>query len=165
MIRFASQHDCESLAALSIQVWLETYASDGITHEHASYVLRHFAPQQFMQSLNCDQSKIVVIEENAMVVGYALVQLDSYFGLQKHGFEIVRLYIHKAYQGKGYGRALLQYISSEIGNRFWLYTWVKNRSNAFYEHCGFKKLGTHTFYFGDNEIENNVYAHRESIAD
>ena len=47
MIREAKQEDCISLTALSLQVWFETYAIDGINTEVAAYGLSLFSPGVF----------------------------------------------------------------------------------------------------------------------
>ena len=42
MIRKALQSDCLDLAALSLQVWLHTYATKGIRSQISQYALSHF---------------------------------------------------------------------------------------------------------------------------
>jgi ribosomal protein S18 acetylase RimI-like enzyme len=92
------------------------------------------------------------------VVGLALVNLDSKCKIRPSGFEIERLYVHSSFQNNGIGRAMLSFISDNIGKAFWLYTWTENASNNFYEHVGFRKIGTQDIRFSQQVILNNVYA-------
>jgi len=52
---------------------------------------------------------------------------------------------------------LLNEVEKKFGKTYWLYTWIENESNGFYEHLGFKRVGLLTFEFSGNLIENNVY--------
>lgn len=158
MIRFAAERDCNNLAVLSIQVWLETYAQNGLTEEHSKYVLTNFTPEKFKAILESEKYKVVVAANKSNLIGLAVINLESHFHSIDNGFEIERLYIHQSFRKSGYGRAMFEFISAEIGISFWLYTWVENASNSFYEHLGFQKIGEHLFNFGQQEIKNNVYA-------
>lgn len=158
MISFATSSDCYNLSCLSTQVWLETYAKEGITEEHSEYVLSNLTPQVFESLLDSVEHRVIVAKNNRSLVGLAVINLASQFNSQSHGFEIERLYIHPSFRQCGYGRSLLAFISKEVGETFWLYTWVENASNTFYERLGFQKIGEHSFYFDEQEVENNVYA-------
>lgn len=158
-IRFANNNDCNKLAALSTLVWLEAYGREGISELHSSYVLDNFTPSKYLEMLDSKAYEVLVAEENDCLVGLAVINLASQFETPENGFELERLYIHSSFRKLGYGRAFFKFIISEIGARFWLYTWVHNDSNAFYERLGFNKIGEHSFQFGQHLIENNVYAH------
>ncbi len=43
--------------------------------------------------------------------------------------------------------------------RFWLYTWVRNKSLGFYKKFGFKDIGQYTIKLGNDIIENRVLAY------
>jgi hypothetical protein len=45
--RMACLADVQNLAALTIQVWLHTYAKDGVHHDISAYVLIEFTPKKF----------------------------------------------------------------------------------------------------------------------
>ncbi|UTV30504.1 GNAT family N-acetyltransferase [Photobacterium atrarenae] len=157
MIREATKDDCIKLAALSIKVWLDTYAKDGIKDEYAKYVLSTFTESNFLELLNTPKFRLLVSEENQALQGYALLNLESYYETQLSGFEVEKLYIDNAFKGRGLGRKLLSEVGSRFGKRYWLYTWVENESNGFYEHLGFNKVGLLSFEFAGAKIDNNVY--------
>jgi len=156
MIRIACDSDCINLAALSLQVWLQTYSVDGIRKENSKYALSTFTEEYFKQRLRDSKYRLLVFEEGIYIRGYALVNLESQFENDVNGFEIEKLYVHPPFQGHGIGRKLLLEIKEQFGDKFWLYTWVRNKSVGFYQKFGFKNIGLHSFKFGDDTIENYV---------
>ena len=148
MIREANQGDCINIAALSLQVWLETYAIDGIRTENSKYALSTFTEKHFKGLLGEQNYRLLVYIDGVYLRGYALVNLESQFESENNGFEIEKLYVQGPFQGKGIGRKLLLEVKARYGEIFWLYTWVRNKSIAFYKKFGFK--------FGSGMIENRV---------
>ena len=159
MVREAKQSDCINLAALSLEVWLQTYSVDGIRTENSEFALSTFTEEHFKKLLADPKYKLLVFCEGIYLRGYALVNLESWFETEENGFEIEKLYVHGAFQSKGVGQNLLSEIKVRYGNRFWLYTWVRNKSIGFYKKIGFKDIGQYTFKFGNDIIENRVLAY------
>ncbi|OHU94601.1 GNAT family N-acetyltransferase [Pseudoalteromonas byunsanensis] len=157
MVRGATNSDCVKLAALSIKVWLDTYARQGIKTEYAEYVLSTFTTAYFFEILNAAKYRLFVSEEDEVLQGYVLANLESHYQTPSNGFEVEKLYIDSSFKGKGLGRKLLNEIENQFGSKYWLYTWVENESNGFYEHLGFSRIGLLTFEFAGALIENNVY--------
>ena len=157
MVREATKDDCAKLAVLSIKVWLNTYAREGIKSEYAEYVLSTFTTTYFFEILNTPKYRVYVSEKHDVIQGYAMVNLESHYQTSNNGFEVEKLYIDNTFKGKGLGRKLLSEVENQFGNKYWLYTWVENESNGFYEHLGFNRIGLLTFEFAGALIENNVY--------
>lgn len=157
MVRKATKDDCVKLAALSIKVWLDTYAREGIKTEYAEFVLSTFTATYFFEILNTTKYHVFVSEEHDVIQGYVMVNLESYYQTSSNGFEVEKLYIDNLFKGKGLGRKLLNEVENQFGNKYWLYTWVENESNGFYEYLGFSRVGLLTFDFAGTLIENNVY--------
>ncbi|PMK08139.1 GNAT family N-acetyltransferase [Vibrio splendidus] len=159
MVREATKDDCVKLAALSIKVWLDTYAREGVKTEYAEYALPTFTAAYFFEILNTTKYRVFVSEENEVIQGYVMVNLESHYQTSGNGFEVDKLYVDNIFKGKGkgIGRKLLNGIENQFGNKYWLYTWVENESNGFYEHLGFSRIGLLTFEFSGSLIENNVY--------
>ncbi|MGF1708979.1 GNAT family N-acetyltransferase [Vibrio kagoshimensis] len=157
MVREATKDDCAKLAVLSIKVWLDTYAREGIKSEYAEYVLSTFTATYFSEILNTPKYRVFVSEEHDVIQGYAMVNLESHYQTSNNGFEVEKLYIDNTFKGKGLGRKLLSEVENQFGNKYWLYTWVENESNGFYEHLRFNRIGLLTFEFAGALIENNVY--------
>ena len=157
MVREATKDDCAKLAVLSIRVWLDTYAQEGIKTEYADYVLSTFTADYFLEILNNTKYRVLVSEENEILHGYVMVNLESNYQTPESGFEVEKLYVDGLFKGKGVGKKLLKSMEDQFGRQYWLYTWVKNESNGFYEHLGFSRIGSLTFEFFGALIENNVY--------
>ena len=51
MIRKAEERDASSLAAVGIEVWLNTYLREGVSPFFADYVLSEFTAQKFRDSI------------------------------------------------------------------------------------------------------------------
>ena len=157
MVREATKDDCAKLAVLSIRVWLDTYAQEGIKTEYADYVLSTFTADYFLEILNNTKYRVLVSEENEILHGYVMVNLESNYQTPESGFEVEKLYVDGLFKGKGVGKKLLKSVEDQFGRQYWLYTWIKNESNGFYEHLGFSRIGSLTFEFFGALIENNVY--------
>lgn len=157
MIRRAIEEDAPNLAALSIQVWLDAYAFEGVNHLASDYVLTRFTSENFEQLIADPERDILLYVESDNLLGYAMVNRHSYFEDQSNGFEVETLYVQPHHKGRGLGRKLIEAIVREIGNPFWLSTWVGNQNAiAFYRHMGFKKIGTTYFPLGQEQHENDV---------
>lgn len=157
MVREATKDDCAKLALLSIRVWLDTYAQEGIKTEYADYLLSTFTADYFLEILHNTKYRVLVSEENEILHGYVMVNLESNYQTPESGFEVEKLYVDGLFKGKGVGKKLLKSVEDQFGRQYWLYTWVKNESNGFYEHLGFSRIGSLTFEFFGALIENNVY--------
>ena len=118
MIREATKLDCVSLTALSLEVWFQTYCIDGITTENSNYALSFFTEEYFESLLRNQKYRVFVYVEDAYLRGYALINLDSQYKDRDVGFEIEKLYVHSAYQGKNIGKKLLKEIETKIGDKF-----------------------------------------------
>ena len=156
MIREANKSDCINLAALSLEVWLQTYSIDGIRTENSKYALSTFTEEHFEKLLYEPKYKLLVFVEGIYLRGYTLINLDSQFKSEENGFEIEKLYVQGSFQGQGIGQSLLSEIKIRYGSSFWLYTWIRNKSINFYKKFGFRDIGQYNFKFGNDIIENRV---------
>ncbi len=160
MIRKATQGDYLNLTALSIQVWLHTYATDGIRDELSKYVLSQFNPEYFQDIHESKNQEILVaIRENHMI-GFMAVDFDARCGIDDFdGYEVKILYIQEHFQNQGIGTRLLNEARNEYGDRMWLTTWIHNEPGiGFYEKYGFTKIGTDYFDLLGEKHENHVFA-------
>jgi ribosomal protein S18 acetylase RimI-like enzyme len=160
MIREANQKDSINLTALSIQVWLHTYATDGIRKELSSFVLAEFTKEKFLSHINNPDYRVLVAIKKDHLVGYIMLNLKSYWKDESNGFEIEKLYVQEHFQGTGLGRKLLSEVIKRYGDVFWLSTWVENKNGiGFYKHFGFVDVGRLEFRLGESETaENRVLA-------
>jgi GNAT superfamily N-acetyltransferase len=125
------------------------------------YCVEAFAHEKLLAELNNPNSLFYFAMMNDEPIGYiklnfgpAQTELSN-----ENAMEIERIYLLKAYQGKQYGKQLLQYtIQTAIDKQLqyiWLGVWQKNpKAIRFYESNGFKMSGIHTFNFGGEEHDD-----------
>ncbi len=161
-IRHAIPADAECLAVLATQVWLHTYATDGISTVIAQYVLAEFSATKFAAVLAQAHSTVLVAEVNGHTVGYALVHTGVACAADGPCVEVASLYVQAHFAGKGLGSALLcecqQLALQRTGSSaLWLTVNAKNYpAIAFYKKHGLAQTGTAYFELGGEKHENHV---------
>ncbi|UGY10333.1 GNAT family N-acetyltransferase [Phyllobacterium pellucidum] len=161
-IRPAGRSDALNLAALSIQVWLRTYASAGIRDVFAHYVFSQFNEERLASELG-DESKVFLVSEvKGHLVGYAKLALNA--RCPNRGIsmpEIETLYVQEHFVGRGIGSALLDAVTeaclSSGHQEIWLTVNQENlRAKAFYERKSFRKVGIYNFELDNEQYANDV---------
>ncbi|MCP4024088.1 MAG: GNAT family N-acetyltransferase [Desulfobacteraceae bacterium] len=157
MIREINKTDFKNLAALSIQVWLHTYATDGIRTRISDYVLDRFTPDYFKKIYHSKNQKLIVYEKDNHLLGFITIDLTPQCPADAcSGYEIVTFYVQEHFQGKGIGSKLLKSAMEKYGARLWLTTWIHNTpAIKFYEKAGFQNIGT-TYFDLEGEKHKNV---------
>jgi len=161
-IRAARPGDANRIAVLAVQVWLHTYATDGVNEEVAQYVLSEFTPDRYLQSLSDPESNVYVAEYDENLVGMAVVKLGvSCPTGANSAVELKTLYVQEHHLGHGVGKSLLQVAEAETREQsqcpLWLKVNAKNaRAIAFYARQGYTKVGTTYFVLGEGRHENHV---------
>ncbi|MEZ8297625.1 N-acetyltransferase family protein [Vibrio splendidus] len=160
MIRKARVSDCLDLAALSMQVWLHTYATQGLRRKISHYALSTFTENYFQQIINNMACETWVYIKDEHLVGFIVVDLKSYFKDETNGYEVTTLYVSEHFQGQGVGRQLLDQIKNQHGLPYWLSTWVNNHNALnFYENLRFKLIGELSFDLDGELHENHVLSY------
>ena len=91
--------------------------------------------QENMINLYLDRGTMFVLEEDGIIKGECVVT-DEGDGV----LEIQNLAVAQEYQGKGYGKQLIEYVVNRYKNRFKVLqvgTGDSPLTVPFYEHCGF----------------------------
>ncbi|MEH6532839.1 MAG: N-acetyltransferase [Photobacterium frigidiphilum] len=159
MIRKAMLSDCLDLAALSLQVWLHTYATQGVRAQISRFALSTFTEHHFQQLLANSTNEVWLYENDEHLVGYVVVDLLSHFNDATHGYEVTTLYISEHFQGQGIGRQLLEHITAQHGLPFWLSTWVNNqKAIEFYRYLGYQIIGELNFDLDGELHKNHVFS-------
>jgi GNAT superfamily N-acetyltransferase len=160
--RPATAGDQASIAALMMQVWLHTYALQGINDAIARYVLSEFAPAKVRANLASAETHCIVAEVDGHIVGVALLVIAAECPVTGETFpELDRLYVQEHFTGQGIGSSLLnlciEHCKSLPASRLWLTVNAKNqRAVAFYERRDFAKVGTTDFILGNERHSNHV---------
>jgi ribosomal protein S18 acetylase RimI-like enzyme len=169
-VRPAVEADAHTLAALAIQVWLGTYATEGVNDLLARYVLDAFTPSKFAALTKDADACLLVAEVDSYLVGYALLRFSAIQPLVPEAdSELCTLYVQEPFTGAGVGSALLQKARASVRERtgteaLWLLVNVKNRrACGFYAKHGFVEKGLTHFVLGEGRHENHVLALLPSV--
>ncbi|KQY90556.1 GNAT family N-acetyltransferase [Pelomonas sp. Root1444] len=164
-LRAATPDDAATISALAIQVFLDTYAGDGVRPDLAREALREYAVDAFDARLREPQRRFVLAERGTALLGFAEVHLAAQpapaGGLT--GAELIRLYVQPVAQGSGLGRRLIraaEALASEAGlGSLWLTAWDGNRrALGFYAREGYADIGATSYSFEGNSYGNRVLA-------
>lgn len=164
-LRPATPDDATTISALAIQVFLDTYAADGVRPDLAREALREYAAEAFDARLREPQRRFVLAERGDGLLGFAEVALAAQpapaGGIS--GAELIRLYVQPAAQGMGLGRRLIraaEALASQAGRgALWLTAWDGNqRALAFYAREGYADVGATSYSFEGHSYGNRVLA-------
>ncbi len=168
LIRQGERRDAENLSALAIQVFLHTYATEGISSSISRYVLSEFSADKFATLLSEKSSAVLVAEIGENLVGYAKVDVGTQCpAITNAKVELATLYVQESFLGKGVGRELLneaeRWARQRTNASIWLTVNSKNaRAIAFYAKHGYTQLGITHFVLGNEKHENLVLAGRDT---
>lgn len=170
-LRRAFPADALCLSVLAMQVFLDTYATDGIRPALASTVVSAYSKASFDEAIMHPLTRMVVAEHRAHLVGFAQVTLAADHALAPAGTqaELLRLYVQEPFTGVKVGTRLLaeaEGLAALAGSTvLWLTPWVHNhRALAFYGSRGYEDFGLTQFTFEGESHGNRVLAKRLSLA-
>ena len=148
-----------------MQVFLDTYATEGIRPEIAREVLSGYSQAVFTEAIASQSAKICIAERGNHLIGFAHVTLGATHDLAPSGqqAELLRLYVQEPFTHKHVGSRLLaeaEATAREHGaSVLWLTPWVHNhRALAFYQRREYQDYGLTVFEFEGERHESRVYA-------
>lgn len=155
--------DAPSVAALATQVFLDTYATDGVRPDLADEAFAEYSSRRFEERLRQAERSFLLAEHRAALVGFAevlLTQSPAPAGGCR-GLELVRLYVQPRAQRAGIGGRLLDLVERMAAERaaggLWLTVWEGNRrAQAFYRKLGYMDVGSSSDAFRGNVYGNRV---------
>lgn len=165
MIRPAVLNDASCLAAVAIEVWLNTYIRNGVSAFFADYALNQFTTARFEEILSRNDSAIWVSENSVGIDGFIRISLKAEPPLEGcSDLELSTLYVQPRHQGSGTGGELLatglQFCASTGRPNVWLSVNAENmRATKFYLRNGFTKIGETHFQIDDETYPNHVLRH------
>lgn len=162
-IREAELRDLNNLAILKQQVWISTYATDGLTDEYSKYVLSEYSVDNVQKSI-ADKSKLTLLAvKNDYVLGCIEISLIPQCPMNdvEPCIEISTLYILEKFQRIGIGKKLLvdciEKIKRMNHNKVWLTVYYKNNNAIeFYTRQNFKQIGETDFILGNDRYKNYI---------
>lgn len=164
-LRPAVREDALCLCVLAMQVFLDTYATNGIRLSLAREVLHTYSQAAFEQAIRAPDSRLCVAETDGHLIGFAHVTLQATHELAPVGAqaELLRLYVQAPFAGAQVGTQLLrasERMAQDGGATvLWLTAWVHNhRALAFYARRGYTDCGLTDFTFEGESHTNRLYA-------
>jgi len=154
-------NDINAIGFLAQQIWPDTYG-EIISPEQMKYMLDLFYnPDALSRQMQEDKHQFIIIERGEEAIGFAS------WGLVQPGVaKLHKLYVLPVGQGKGLGRAMLDFIYSilreEGVSRLLLNVNRYNNAQRFYEKLKFKIIGRedidigHGYYMNDFIMEAAV---------
>lgn len=163
VIRTATLADAACLGVLATQVFLDTYATDGISPVIAAEVQRSFSNAAVLALITDANSVMRVAERRGHLIGFAQLTLDvpHAAAASARPAELVRLYVQTPFTRQGLGSTLLGDSEAQAAVRgatgLWLTAWMGNaRALAFYAAQGYGDVGQAWFEMDDGRHENRV---------
>lgn len=163
-LRRASHSDALTLAVLGMQVFLDTYATEGVREAIAREALESFDPETLAAIIQNPRELVLVAEVNRHVVGFAQVSLnnDHLMVDDRHAAELKRLYVQERFTGRGVGWRLLRHAEEEAlaggASAMWATVWVGNpRALQFYPRQGYTYVGPVLHRLQEETHQNDLF--------
>jgi len=163
IVRNAALTDIENITVLKQQVWIATYAVEGIRKEFADYVLSEFTINKIQGTLLDENNQVLVAEIDKHLIGYVEIAFHSECPvfLFKDEPEIAVIYVLERFCGMGVGKKLMDEALFRIAKMNFKATWLtvyskNDRALKFYLNNQFKQVGITYFEMGTNNYENKV---------
>ncbi len=163
--RVAKPADALCIGVLATQVFLDTYATDGLRPDLAREAVANYSPAVFEARIRDSANHFLLAERAGHLVAFSECSLSSKPPIPSlsGGVELVRLYVQRLSQRVGIGAALLA--RTEVHAKearapiLWLTAWVGNgNARTFYLAQGYKDVGTTSHVFEEQEYENRIYS-------
>ncbi len=167
VLREAVVEDSLCVAVLGLQVFLDTYATEGIRDSIALEALEAFSLESIAGIIAQPGTFIIVAESHGHLVGFAQVALLAAHEMidTAQAAELQRLYVQERFTGLGVGKRLLRAVEQQaaLGGALllWATVWVGNdRALGFYPQMGYRLKGAPMYVLQGEEHENRLYAKR-----
>ena len=161
--RMGTAQDASRVCVLGAQVFLEAYATGGISRAVAQEVLEYFTVDRMTRELSYAAGVFILVESRGNLIGFAQLDSSSPQPLAPDGstVELHRLYIHPRVTGIGLGTALLvqaeTWARSKSAASVWATVWAESkRALAFFSHRGYHDVGAGVYASSTEEYENRV---------
>ncbi len=151
-------NEINQLQKISRQTFYESFSAVNTAANMEKYLKEEFSIEKLAVELNNHQSEFYFAKDKDMIIGYLKLNKEpSQKEMQtESAFEIERIYVLKAYQGKNIGQILfdkaIERAKFSKADYIWLGVWEENpRAIKFYQKNGFTEYDKHIFKLGDDE--------------
>jgi GNAT superfamily N-acetyltransferase len=166
--RTAVEPDALSLSVLATQVFLDTYATQGVRPAVAREVRRYLSEEAFAELLTQPRHSLLIAEREDHLLGFAQLthgQTHALLPSEARAAELNRLYVQRPFLGRGIGKELLARAEALAGEEgaeiLWLSAWTGNaHALRFYESRGYQDVGGSVYTFEGDSYETRVLLKR-----
>lgn len=151
----------KALKKIGKETFTEAFSSVNNPDDFRQYLETAFNEKQLVRELRTPGCRFFFLYFEEELAGYSKINTGKAQSEIKdaEGMEIERIYVRKAYQGRGLGACMLSRFQemalSEGKSYLWLGVWEKNlNAIRFYKQHGFATFGKHPYYVGgDRQID------------
>jgi diamine N-acetyltransferase len=162
--RPATIQDALSIRLLAIQVFLDTYAANGIRANLAREALGLYDADDIAATIAASPTQFIVAELDEYLVGFTEIALTVGVPQPRliNGLECKRLYIQRHFKRMGIGQQLLhnaEFVAAQSSaSCVWLTTWINNTAAIrFYQAIGYADVGRTPYCFEGATFENIIF--------
>lgn len=161
-IRRATKEDVLNLSVLKKQVFISTYAIDGIRKDFSEYITSEFSEENLQENLKDENRIVLVAEQNDFLIGCAEIEINNRCNETKDNSpELTVLYVFEHAKGKGIGYRLITECESIVKRLnypgLWLTVYHQNfNAIQFYNRQQYKDIGQWFFEMGGEKHENRI---------
>lgn len=156
--KVCEKNDLEIFKKISYETFDETFREENTDENMEAYLSTAYKDEKLLREIEEENSKIYLCYLDEKLFGYLKLNIDSAQSenMSKEYLEVERIYIKREFQRMGLGDVLLEKAYSDakfLGKeKIWLGVWEHNeKAKSFYKKSGFKKIGSHSFFMGDDE--------------
>ncbi len=148
VIRNAQASDAAALSEFAIETYSAAFGHSFSEADLAAHLERNLSPSHFGQRI--EEDVVLLAEVGGRLIGYAQFGAMSPSSEHDGDQELRRLYVHPAFQNRGYGGALMEAILRHPritgAAHIYLDVWEHNHAaQRFYRRYGFEVVGTRAF--------------------
>jgi len=155
-IRLAEAGEAELIAEISRETFYDTFAAHNTVADMDKFMAEQFSTAQLVEEFSQTGHTFFLAWVDDLPAGYIFLKNKSHQALgSASAMEISRLYVRKAFIGKGIGKLLMQkaiaFAAQEQKEWIWLGVWEHNQTAIdFYTAFGYEKFAEHEFILGDD---------------
>ncbi|GAB2486726.1 GNAT family N-acetyltransferase [Promicromonospora xylanilytica] len=176
-VRRATPADAAEIAWLAALTFPLACPPEASSAEMATHIAQKLTPAHFRTWASSDQHALLVYDDGAAPLGYALLALGApdgsaeadavrrATGLEAPYVELSKIYVQPDLQGRGVAGELMLAASATAaelgpGLPYWLGTNAQNlRAQSFYRRHGFEVVGRRTYVVGGLDHDDVVLLH------
>lgn len=153
-----TKNNVQDLQEVSIQTFTETFKDNNSEKSLNDYLNTAYELTKLEKELENPHSEFYFAYFNNELAGYLKININDAQSekMGENALEVERIYIKKSFKRRVIGRHLIetaeQLAKKYQKNLMWLGVWEYNpKAIAFYETLGFKVIGAHSFFMGEEE--------------